>query len=110
MRIFVMMVLCLALAAPAFAGMYKWKDKNGKIHFTDNPSQIPPDYRNKKTMKKMESIEGGGPSNLPRGRAATPARKHLGAKKEGSGSKGTGIDKQKVRDLQRLIQKKHYDH
>ncbi len=107
MRIFIVTVICLALAAPASAGLYKWKDENGKIHFTDDPSQIPLDYRNKKDMKKMLSSKGGGKSNLPS--ASPPARKHLGAKKEGSGNKA-GIDKQKVKHLLRLNQKGHYNH
>jgi len=31
---------------PAWAKIYKWKDDNGKTHFTDSPSKIPPQYRN----------------------------------------------------------------
>ncbi len=108
MRIFIITVICLALAAPAAAGLYKWKDENGKTHFTDDPSQIPLDSRNKKNMKKMQSSESkGGKNNHP---PAHPARKHLGAKKAGTPSRDTGIDKQKVKDLQRLIQKGHYNH
>jgi hypothetical protein len=110
MRIFFITVVCLALVAPAFGGLYKWTDKDGKIHFTDNPSQIPLDYRNKKHIKKMKSRKGGHnklPSASP---VPAPATKHLGAKKGGSHNKDTGVDKQKVKDLQRLIQKKHYSH
>jgi len=107
MRIFIITVICLALAAPASAGLYKWKDENGKIHFTDDPSQIPLDYRNKKDMKKMQSSRGGK-NNLPS--ASPPALKYLGAKKEGSKSKDAGIDKQKVKHLLRLNQKGHYNH
>lgn len=106
MRIFIIFGICLALAAPASAGLYKWKDKDGKTHFTDDPSQIPPDYRNKKHIKKMHSSKGGK-NNLP---SAPPAKKHLGAKHLSSPGRDTGIDKQKVKDLQRLIQKKHYGH
>lgn len=108
MRVFFITVLCLLLAAPVFGRMYKWTDKDGKIHFTDNPSQIPLDYRNRKHIKKMKTFKGGH-NNLPSAQPA-PAPKHLGANKGNPHSKDTGIDKQKVKDLQRLIQKKHYGH
>ncbi len=107
MRIFVITVICLVLAAPASAGLYKWKDENGKTHFTDDPSRIPLDYRNKKDMKKIQSSKSKGvKNNLPK---AHPTRKHLGAKAEGSGNKA-GVDKNRVKDLLRLNQKRHYGH
>jgi hypothetical protein len=110
MQIFVITVICLVLAAPASAGLYKWKDENGKTHFTDDPSRIPLDNRNKKDMKKMQSSTSKGVKNNLPSAAPAPARKHLGAKKEGSNSKGTGVDKQRVKDLLRLNQKRHYTH
>lgn len=86
MRILVITVFCLALAAPVSAGMYKWTDEKGKIHFTDNPSRIPADSRNKKSMKKMK------PSNLIRQsnplaasstmRSSTPVRQFSSVKKK----------------------------
>ncbi|MBW2410990.1 MAG: DUF4124 domain-containing protein [Deltaproteobacteria bacterium] len=106
MRIMLITVVCLALAAPASAGLYKWKDADGKIHFTDDPSKIPLDNRNKKDMKKLSSSKGGK-SNLP---SAKPAPKYLGTKKENLPGRDTGTDKQKVNDLKRLIQKGHYNH
>ncbi|MEE8128632.1 MAG: DUF4124 domain-containing protein [Nitrospinaceae bacterium] len=109
MRIFVITVICLVLAAPASAGLYKWKDENGKTHFTDDPSRIPLDNRNKKDMKKIQSSKSKGVKNNLPSAAPAPARKHLGAKKEGSGNKA-GVDKNRVKDLLRLNQKKHYGH
>lgn len=111
MQIFIITVICLALSSPAFAGLYKWTDKNGKIHFSDSLKEVPLDQRNKKHITKMKSTSTrGGKSNLPSAAPApAPARKHLGAKKEGSNS-STGVDKQKVNDLLRLNQKKHYNH
>jgi hypothetical protein len=108
MRIFVITVVCLALAAPAFAGLYKWTDENGKIHFTDSLSKVPLDQRDKKHIKRMKSSKGGK-NNLPTALPPVPARKHLGTKKVGSGNKAA-VDKQKVKDLLRLNQKKHYNH
>lgn len=108
MRVSIITVICLALAlaAPAFARMYKWTDKDGKIHFSDNLNRVPLDQRNKKYIKKMKSSKGAGKSSIQTTRPpAPPARKHLGKTKEGSGSKDTGIDHQRVKDLKRLIQK-----
>ena len=110
MRIFIITVICLALASPAFAGLYKWTDENGKMHFSDSLKDVPLDQRNKKHITKMKSTKGGK-NNLPSARPApAPARKHLGAKKEGPKSNDTGIDKQRVNDLLQLNQKKHYNH
>src|SRR5210317_104553 len=109
MRIFVVTIFCLALASPAFAGLYKWTDKEGKIHFSDNLSEVPLDQRNKKHIRKMKSSKGGHSSTSFTSEPA-PKKKHLGAKKDGSGSGGTGVDKQRVNDLLRLNQKKHYNH
>ena len=107
MRIFIITVVCLALAVPAFAGMYKWTDKNGKIHFTDSLNKVPVDQRTKKHIRKMEFSER---DSISRPAVSSAAPKHLGTHKEGGHSQGTGIDKQRVNDLLRLNQKKHYDH
>ena len=109
MRIFIITVICLALASPAFAGLYKWTDKDGKIHFSDSLKDVPLDQRNKKHIKKMKSSRAGSKSNLPSA-APAPVRKHLGGKKKASKSPDGGIDKQRVNDLLRLNQKKHYGH
>jgi hypothetical protein len=106
MRIFIITVICLALASPAFAGLYKWTDENGKMHFSDSLKDVPLDQRNKKHIKKMKSTNREGRSNLPKAaRKAAPARKHLGAKKEGSNSPNGGVDKKKLNHLLRLNQK-----
>ena len=109
MRVFLITVICLVLASPAFAGMYKWTDKEGKIHFSDNLTEVPLDQRKKKHIRKMKSRSIEGQSNLPTAAPAPAAPKHLGAKKEGSDNKG-GVDKQRVNDLLKLNQKKHYNH
>ncbi len=46
----------LVFAAPTHSAIYKWKDENGKIHFTDSPSKIPPQYRKK---DELETMKGG---------------------------------------------------
>jgi len=110
MRIFIITVFCLALASPAFAGIYKWTDEKGKVHFSDSLKDVPLDQRNKKHIKKMKSTDRGQGSLPSAAPAPAPALKHLGRKKAASPNKDAGIDKQRVNDLLRLNQKKHYDH
>jgi hypothetical protein len=104
MRIFIITVICLALASPAFAGLYKWTDENGKIHFSDSLKDVPLDQRNKKHIKKMKSTKRSG-GNLSSAAPAPAKPKHLGKKKAVAKNKGTGVDKQRVNQLLRLNQK-----
>jgi len=39
---------------PLWAAIYKWKDDQGKIHFTDNKSNIPLKYRNQ--LEKFKGV------------------------------------------------------
>ena len=104
MRIFIITVICLALASPAFAGLYKWTDKNGKMHFSDSLKDVPLDQRNKKHITKMKSSRRGK-STSSTAAPAPAAPKHLKARKDDPINRDTGIDKQKVNHLKRLIQK-----
>ena len=47
-------LVILTLASPSQSAIYKWKDENGKVHFTDNLSKIPPQYRKKGELKTMK--------------------------------------------------------
>ena len=38
-------VLVLLLLAPGYAQIYKWVDRDGRVHFTDTIAGIPPEYR-----------------------------------------------------------------
>lgn len=55
MKVFVVIFTYLILASPVSAGVYKWIDKNGKTHYTNDLSSIPVDDRNKKDISKMGS-------------------------------------------------------
>ena len=46
----------LMLASPSQSAIYKWKDENGKVHFTDSLSKIPPQYRKKGELKTMKGL------------------------------------------------------
>jgi hypothetical protein len=50
-------------AAPAAAEMYKYIDSKGRMHFTQDIGQVPPEYRSqveRKELKKDISITGEG--------------------------------------------------
>ncbi len=52
------LVLCLALGSSAFAQtMYKWTDKAGEVHYTDDKGSIPKGV-------KVETTEGGALSEM----------------------------------------------
>ena len=99
MRIFMISIICLALAAPASAGMYKWKDKDGKIYFTDNISQVPADQRPRKHIRKKPSTEKDSNS------LSKAVPKSVDAENAISHSPDTGMGKHKASSVVRFTQK-----
>jgi clan AA aspartic protease (TIGR02281 family) len=49
-------LLVLMFASPTHSAIYKWKDENGKTHFTDSISKIPPQFRKKGELKTMKGV------------------------------------------------------
>jgi len=49
----------LLTQTPVWAGVYKWQDDQGKVHFTNDKSSIPLQYR---TKKQVKIIIGSEPS------------------------------------------------
>lgn len=47
-------LVLLTFSVPSHSAIFKWKDENGKIHFTDSLSKIPPQYRKKGDLKTMK--------------------------------------------------------
>jgi clan AA aspartic protease (TIGR02281 family) len=47
-------LVVLMFASPSHSAIYKWKDENGKTHFTDSLSKIPPQFRKKGELKTMK--------------------------------------------------------
>jgi len=71
-------IVAVYLAAqPAFAGLYKWVDDQGKVHFTDDKGKIPKKFRTKTKMKKLRSI------------ASPKKSSSSGTSKDGKGGEGT---------------------
>lgn len=46
------MLLALLLPVPATAEFYSYEDRNGTLHFVEDPSHIPKEYRHKKQVRK----------------------------------------------------------
>ncbi|MBC8282856.1 MAG: DUF4124 domain-containing protein [Nitrospinae bacterium] len=48
------------------AAVYKWRDENGKIHFTDDPNSVPEEFRQKKMkFRLLPKIKNGKPTPNP---------------------------------------------
>jgi clan AA aspartic protease (TIGR02281 family) len=72
----------LLLAGLASAEIYKWKDAQGRLHFAQDLSQVPPDYRAQ--AKAGEVKAGSGPQiqhydGAPAAPAPSPSRKKRNA-------------------------------
>jgi hypothetical protein len=55
--------LFLFLSLPSIYGatIYKWKEKNGVVNFTDDPGKVPPEYRDQVLKEMGEDTSSGGP-------------------------------------------------
>jgi len=95
-RVLLVPVLCILafsvppLAPPAFADIYRWEDEGGVVHFTDDPSAIPKEYKGKaREILKAPPVAGqpslstmGAPPPSPG--HATPPRSSNGEESERS--------------------------
>ncbi len=73
------LVCLLALASLAKAETYTWTDKNGGIHFTDNPYELPEPQRSRALKQQEENRK-----RTERERKATP---QTGARRDNDGRK-----------------------
>ena len=82
-KVLLMASLGVAMCIPSSvsARIYKYKDDQGKVHFTDDPSSIPLKYRRDDTLKRMRGV--------------TPA---LDAASQPQASGANGEDSQKSED------------
>jgi hypothetical protein len=60
------------LAPPASADIYRWEDGSGGIHFTDDLSTIPANYRGKAREIQKTPPEAGQPSLSTMGAPSSP--------------------------------------
>jgi hypothetical protein len=67
--IFALLVWVAFQPEPGFAKIYKYKDENGKTHFTDDASKIPARYRNKSSVKRFRGVKEPTPAPGTSGQA-----------------------------------------
>jgi clan AA aspartic protease (TIGR02281 family) len=64
--------ILLALLLPAYGKVYKWSDRDGKVHFTDNISAVPPEYRNQVEERTGSPAAASPSSPAPAPEASAP--------------------------------------
>lgn len=58
-------ILLLSLAAPTRADIYRWEDSQGTVHFTDDVTTIPSQYRKGSTRLIREAPSSLSPQQAP---------------------------------------------
>ncbi|HSL99348.1 MAG TPA: DUF4124 domain-containing protein [Candidatus Limnocylindria bacterium] len=58
-------ILLLSLAAPSRADIYRWEDGQGTVHFTDDVTTIPSQYRKSSTLLIREAPSSISPTHAP---------------------------------------------
>ncbi|HSD61231.1 MAG TPA: DUF4124 domain-containing protein [Burkholderiales bacterium] len=75
--------LLLALAAPAYAQLYKWVDADGKVHYSDQPPPATAQKEQKLNIRTTPpesaapSTEGEAPAAKPAAGPTTPAEREM---------------------------------
>jgi Domain of unknown function (DUF4124) len=66
------LIVCLSVlwVGPAWGQVYKWTDRQNNVHFTDNPSRIPLEYR---SNVEIEHVGTPAPSPTPSDATASSA-------------------------------------
>jgi hypothetical protein len=69
-----LLIVGLVFPKTSGAAVYKWKDDNGKLHFTDQPSKIPLKYRKKhgKPIYKSRPSQSQTPGSTQRSQVLIP--------------------------------------
>ncbi|MEE9569558.1 MAG: DUF4124 domain-containing protein [Candidatus Binatia bacterium] len=76
MIIFVTLLFIFLFPASASSGeFYKWVDKKGSVHFTDNYQQIPREYRDQVETRKMPDTRVQKSENKPALEKTAPVEK-----------------------------------
>ena len=55
--ILILVILVIGLVGFADADIYKWKDENGRTHFTDDPTKVPEAFRKNPLIKDPKKLE-----------------------------------------------------
>ena len=70
-RLAIGLLVTTCLATPSIAEIYKWKDAQGRLHFAQDLSKVPPEYRGQARGEVLE--EGQGDSVIQRYEAGPAA-------------------------------------
>jgi hypothetical protein len=89
--IFALLVGAVFQPKPVFAKIYKYKDENGKTHFTDDASKIPARYRDKNSVKRFRGVKEPTPSPGASGKAQASGLENKAKQDEGLSAKDIGL-------------------
>lgn len=89
-NLMILALLGIMVCAPdaVLAKIYKYKDDQGKTHFTDNPNSIPLKYRKENSLKKFRGVVD--PSSPPSVAPGTPGQASTGG--DGGAAPGSKED------------------
>src|SRR5678815_1622548 len=65
-------IFLLLTLAPAYAEIYKWVDRDGRVHFSDTLAGIPPEYRDRIEEKASHTATS---RSAPAPQRVTPERR-----------------------------------
>jgi clan AA aspartic protease (TIGR02281 family) len=66
-------VLLIVVALPAAAEIYRWTDEQGRVHFTQDLSQVPPEHRSQALERTLEAAPTTRVNTYSSPRADAPA-------------------------------------
>ena len=86
--------------SPAHAKIYKWVDERGKVHFTDDPSKIPDDETEVKTIRELPPlpVPKQEPEEPSTEKENVPLYDEDGPKKPGSSFPPKAVRKKRFKD------------
>ncbi len=87
--LFVMVAVTIAFSGMSDAAVYKWQDPEGNMHFTDDLTNVPPDYRDRVNVQDLPEetqnvIPAPQPSEPPSEPPSTPLSTQPPAAEPGS--------------------------
>ncbi len=102
-KLMILALLGMMVCAPdaALAKIYKYKDDQGKTHFTDDPNSIPLKYRKENSLKKFRGVvDPGSPPSVAPG---IPGQAGTGG--DGGAAPGSGEDQPFTKKDEVLVKK-----
>lgn len=99
---FFSLLVVLLFACPVFPETFKWIDKEGKTHFTDDFLKVPSEYRNQ-AERRNEPVQAIEKNEIPKlERAKTAAQPLESVPDKSSEEEGAMKEKEKVAVLDKI--------